>query len=74
MPFCTNPFAVSFASALHARSASLFAMPAQIDHLMLELQEGPLGQHTPCTSVEECMTARAIAVVHVELMLIHPFR
>ena len=51
-----------------------FATASQIPHLMEELQNGPLRDFTPCRfdSVEEI--ARALAVVHVELVLIHPFR
>lgn len=41
---------------------------------MESLEKGPLKKFTPCVfgTVEE--TASAIAIVHVELVLIHPFR
>lgn len=51
-----------------------FATASQIPHLMEELENGPLREFTPCRfdSVEQI--ARVLAVVHVELVLIHPFR
>ena len=33
-----------------------------------------LPTHTPCTGMSENQLTEAIAVVHVELILIHPFR
>lgn len=51
-----------------------FAMPAQIPKLMAELEKGPLRKFTPCrfSSLEEVI--KALAIVHTELVLIHPFR
>lgn len=51
-----------------------FAMARHIPKLMQELEEGPLKKYTPCRfkTVEEIVPA--LAVVHTELMLIHPFR
>lgn len=51
-----------------------FAFPEQIPKLMLELENGPLREYTPClfSSVDEI--SNALAVVHTELVLIHPFR
>lgn len=51
-----------------------FAKARQIPRLMEELERGPLEEHTPCTSQEPTQVARALAVVHAELVLIHPFR
>lgn len=52
----------------------MFAAVNLIPDLMMELERGPLRQFTPCrfASVEE--QAQALAVVHAELILIHPFR
>lgn len=52
----------------------MFAASHLIPGLMMELERGPLRQFTPCrfTSLEE--QAHALAVVHAELILIHPFR
>jgi len=41
---------------------------------MNEFEEGPLREYTPCHFKSESRTAQALAVVHAELMLIHPFR
>ena len=51
-----------------------FAAATQIPRLMQELERGALRQFTPCCfdSIDE--VARALAVVHTELVLIHPFR
>jgi cell filamentation protein len=51
-----------------------FATASQIPRLMEEFEDGPLREFTPCRfgSAEEI--DRALAVVHVELVLIHPFR
>lgn len=52
----------------------MFAAAGQVPRLMHELERGSLRELTPCrfAGVEE--QARALAVVHAELILIHPFR
>jgi cell filamentation protein len=52
----------------------MFTAANFIPGLMKELERGPLRQFTPCrfATVEE--QAHALAVVHAELILIHPFR
>jgi cell filamentation protein len=51
-----------------------FAYPEQIPKLMTEFEKGPLRQFTPCRfeTLEEVI--KALAIVHAELVLIHPFR
>ena len=51
-----------------------FAPAGQIPRLMAELQKGPLREFTPCRFRSLDHTVKALAVVHTELMLIHPFR
>ena len=51
-----------------------FAAAAHIPMLMAEFEQGPLRQFTPCHFSKESDLANALAVVHVELVLIHPFR
>jgi len=51
-----------------------FAAANQISKLMVEFEEGPLREYTPCRFTLIGEIARAIAVVHAELLLIHPFR
>jgi cell filamentation protein len=41
---------------------------------MENLEKGPLRDYTPCNYKEVEKVTRAIAVVHTELILIHPFR
>jgi len=41
---------------------------------MEELEKGPLREFTPCRFDTIEKTIKALAVVHTELVLIHPFR
>ena len=52
----------------------LFAAAAHVPELMLQFESQQLARLTPCrfTSIQE--VAAALAEVHVELVLIHPFR
>src|SRR3972149_3656200 len=51
-----------------------FAFPEQIPKLMSEFEKGPLRELTPCLfeSLEDII--KSLAIVHTELLLIHPFR
>jgi len=51
-----------------------FATATVIPRLMMELEAGPLRQFTPCRFGREDDVIQALAVVHAELILIHPFR
>ena len=51
-----------------------FAPAREIPRLMAALEKGPLRDFTPCQDQSPTVIARALAVVHVELVLIHPFR
>ena len=51
-----------------------FAAAREIPKLMAELESAPLRQYTPCRSGSDEMVVKALATVHTELMLIHPFR
>lgn len=57
-----------------ARDNFAFASAAQIPRLMGEFEQGPLRSYTPCNFKSLDEIARAIAIVHTELVLIHPFR
>lgn len=52
----------------------LFAHAPLITRLMAELESVPLAQYTPCRPAPSGVVAQAIAVVHAELILVHPFR
>lgn len=51
-----------------------FAAAQQIARLMSALQDGSLSKHTPCNYRAIGRVIKALAEVHVELVLIHPFR
>lgn len=51
-----------------------FAFAAQVPKLMKELERGPLHRQTPCTFGSEDRIVQALAEVHAELLLVHPFR
>lgn len=51
-----------------------FAMARQVPNLMEKLEQGPLREFTPCLAMVHEEVIHAIAVVHTELVLIHPFR
>lgn len=51
-----------------------FAAAGQIQRLMMDFEKTTLAKYTPCIfgSIEAII--RALAIVHTELVLIHPFR
>jgi len=51
-----------------------FAAAAQIPRLLDEFQQGCLDRFTPTWGMETTALTKALAVTHVELILIHPFR
>lgn len=51
-----------------------FAAASQIPILMDKFENGPLCKHTPCNFSSKDRIIQALAEVHVELILIHPFR
>lgn len=57
-----------------AKGAFMFAAASQIPRLMQGLERGPLRKYTPCNFDTAAAQATALAIVHVELVLIHPFR
>ena len=51
-----------------------FAAALHVPQLMAELQKVQLHKHTPCNFKSPERVIQALAEVHVELVLIHPFR
>lgn len=51
-----------------------FAASGQIPKLMENLDKEILSARTPCTGMSEALLTEALAIVHIELILIHPFR
>ncbi|WP_368655460.1 Fic family protein [Castellaniella ginsengisoli] len=64
----------------HPRSVNMskdgfhFAAARQIPRLLETFERQYLHRHTPCHDIDEDALIEAIAVCHVELILIHPFR
>lgn len=57
-----------------AKGGFMFAAADRVPVLMRSFSSGPLRQYTPCNFSGLEMQLRALAVVHAELVLIHPFR
>ncbi|MFV2058466.1 MAG: Fic/DOC family protein [Thiohalomonadales bacterium] len=51
-----------------------FAAAAQIPQLLNKFESEYLNRYTPCIDVSDDELIAAIAVVHIEFILIHPFR
>jgi|SRR3989338_5411358 len=68
------PFAGKYRLVNMAKDDFLFAPSNRIDGLMAKLDSDLLAKYTPChfTAIDEL--ANAIGIIHVELILIHPFR
>lgn len=52
----------------------MFAAADRLSRLMQAFERGPLREFTPCRFATAGEQAHALAVVHAELILIHPFR
>ena len=52
----------------------MFAAATEIPRLMQEFERNILRRHTPCRLKTQDEPAYALAIVHAELILIHPFR
>lgn len=57
-----------------SKGGFMFAPSAQLPKLLSEFDTRYLARYTPCTGMEEKQLIAAIAITHVELILIHPFR
>ncbi len=57
-----------------SKGAVPFAAAARVPALMMEFEQGPLRRDTPCTFTNKADVVRALAEVHTELVLVHPFR
>lgn len=51
-----------------------FAAASRVPALMAEFEQGALRRYTPCNFAERADVIRALAEVHTECVLIHPFR
>jgi cell filamentation protein len=51
-----------------------FAAAAQIPQLLNKFESDYLARYTPCTDLTKEELIEAIAIIHIEFILIHPFR
>ena len=68
------PWAGEYRSVNIAKGDFHFAAAREVPRLMGEFERRQLAQYTPCRPAAEPEMARALAIVHAELVLIHPFR
>ena len=68
------PWAGEYRSVNIGKAGFQFAHAPLIAGLMAELDRGALRRHTPCREANDADVARALAEVHAELILVHPFR
>lgn len=68
------PWAGKYRQVNVSRSGFPFAAVALIPALMKEFERGSLHKHTPCNLESRDRVIQALAEVHVELILVHPFR
>ncbi|MGH9436435.1 MAG: Fic/DOC family protein [Terriglobia bacterium] len=68
------PWAGEYRQVNLAKGDFPFAAAGQIPRLMRTFEREALHEFTPCRATTAMAQAEALAVVHVELILIHPFR
>jgi len=67
-------WAGEYRSVNMTKDGFMFAAAEQVPRLMRDFERGPLRDCTPCRFATAGEQALALAVVHAELILIHPFR
>lgn len=68
------PWAGEYRGVDIGKAGFQFAHAPLIPGLMSDLERGVLRRHTPCREARDADVARALAEVHAELILVHPFR
>lgn len=68
------PFAGKYRTVNMAKENFLFAPAMRISDLMHQFEKKFLAKHTPCLSQAIEDLAFSLGVIHVEFILIHPFR
>jgi cell filamentation protein len=66
-------WAGNYRQVMMSREGFPFASPAFIPELMAEFEQKILSRQTPCKGDDDTV-AESLAIVHAELVLIHPFR
>lgn len=68
------PSAGKYRTVTMSKGGFPFAAPGRIDQCMQKLEKDFLSKYTPCHYDDIDELASAIGIVHVELIVIHPFR
>jgi len=68
------PWAGTYRNVNISKGSFSFAMAAHIPQLMSDFESGALKKYTPCNFRDRKKVVSALAAVHVEIVLIHPFR
>lgn len=68
------PFAGKYRGVNIAKGDFSFAASGRIANLMTKLENDFLSKYTPCCYSDISELAYALSIVHLELILIHPFR
>ncbi len=68
------PWAGAYRTVNLSKVNFMFAASSQVPRLMENLDQETLASDTPCAGMREDQLIDSIAIVHVELILIHPFR
>ena len=68
------PWAGEYRSVNVSKGGFQFAHAPLIAGLMADLERGALRRLTPCREPNDADVAQALAEVHAELILVHPFR
>lgn len=64
----------TYRQVLISKENFTFAAPAYLPQLMEEFEQEILSRYTPCNFRTQKEIVTALAIVHTELLLIHPFR
>ena len=67
-------WAGTYRSVNMAKAGFMFAAANLIFALMNDLDKKYLAVYTPCDEMDEDTLAEALAIVHVEFIIVHPFR
>ncbi len=68
------PSAGKYRTIFMSKAGFPFANPLFIPKLMSELETLYLQKYTPCQGYDDKTLASALGIIHVELIIIHPFR
>ncbi|VVC74994.1 Adenosine monophosphate-protein transferase VbhT [Aquicella siphonis] len=68
------PFAGKYRTVNMSKANFIFAPADRIEFLMAELESKYLAKYTPCHYTDNDQLAFALGIVHIEFIVIHPFR